>query len=506
MGIASFGDGFAPAEFIQNDFQWRDMLSWNHGKHAMKFGFDIFRDQENDLFDGPTQRPGYVFLNGSPTGLNPIFDFANDQPTLEPGINYDLRTGALSQQSIGLRSTNYGFFAQDDMKIKPNFSLNLGIRWDFNTSPNEVAGRTSSIILGSGSSLIDKIAGASVAIVPSLFPDHSIAYFAPRVSFAWDPTKQGKLSIRGGFGVFYERAPNIFWSDAVRNNPPFSAGVNADTRSATAPQPVYGLCQNATFPFNCPVPPPDQLPIGLNERGGALTNTSDIGGVDLAVRQAYTLSRFLGVQYAFTPNWVVEANYTGSLSLHQYVRNDHNRCLGCYDANGVPLRPNTFFNQINFGDNSGSASFNGATFSVLHRFSRSFSFQAGYTISRTYSTVDAPSPGRDSLNSPVYFPYGVDGQRSLASFDVPRAFTVHGIWELPKLAGQNAILRGVLGGWQLTGAASFQSGYPFTVTDCNHSLDGNANGNPDECVLPDVTTSEKSKTCGPSGWISGCRH
>src|SRR5213080_819982 len=209
-GLADFGDGFSPAEFIQNDFEWRDLLSWNHGKHAMKFGFDIFRDQENDLFDGPTQRPGYVFLNGSPTGLNPIFDFANDQPTLEPGINYDLRTGALSQQSIGLRSTNYGFFAQDDMKIKPNFSLNLGIRWDFNTSPNEVAGRTSSITLGSGSSLFEKITNASVAIVPSLFPDHSIAYFAPRVSFAWDPTKQGKLSIRGGFGVFYERAPNIF--------------------------------------------------------------------------------------------------------------------------------------------------------------------------------------------------------------------------------------------------------------------------------------------------------
>src|SRR5262249_40188323 len=56
MGIAGFGDGFAPAEFIQNDFQWRDLLSWNRGKHAMKFGFEIFRDQENDLFSGPTQR------------------------------------------------------------------------------------------------------------------------------------------------------------------------------------------------------------------------------------------------------------------------------------------------------------------------------------------------------------------------------------------------------------------------------------------------------------------
>src|SRR5205085_5370702 len=131
---------------------------------------------------GPTQRPGYVFQTGSPTGLNPIFDFANDQPTLEPGINFDLRTGALSQQSVGYRSTNFGFFGQDDWKVKPNLSINYGIRWDFNTSPNEVSQRTANIILGSGSTLFEQITNASVGLVKSLTPNHSIAYFAPRLS------------------------------------------------------------------------------------------------------------------------------------------------------------------------------------------------------------------------------------------------------------------------------------------------------------------------------------
>ncbi len=500
QGIENFGDGFSPAEFIQNDFEWRDLLSYNHGKHGMKFGLDIFRDQENDLFDGPTQRPSYIFLD---TNVSAIFNFANDNVQQQTPINFDLRTGALSQQSIGYRSTNFSFFGQDDWKLKPNLSINLGLRWDFNTSPKEEAGRTSSIILGSGTDLMQKIAGASVGIVKSLMPNHSIAYFAPRLSFAWDPTKQGKLSIRGGVGIFYERPPNIFWSDAVRSNPPFIASVLANALDPSAPQPVYGLCPNDHTPFNCPIPPPSQLPTGLNARGGSIACCSDIGGVDPATKQAYTISRFAGVQYSFTPNWMVEADYTGSLSVHQYVRTDRNICLGCFDpVSGVPIRPNSFFNAIRYGDNSAWAKYNGFTASVLHRFSQSFVFQAAYTVGKTTSVVDAPGLGRDSLLSPVYDPYNINGQRGPASFDIPHAFTMHGLWELPKLKGQNAAVRGILGSWQLGGTASLQGGYPFTVVDCNDTPTGLGSGGP--CILPDVASSARGTSCGKSGWIAGC--
>ena len=503
IGITSFGDGFAPAEFIQNDFQWRDLLSVNQGKHALKFGLDIFRDQENDLFDGPTQRPGFGFganpLNGN---LFSIFNFANDQATTEGSINYDLRSGALSQQSIGYRSSNFGFFGQDDWKIRPNLSVNLGLRWDFNTSPNEQAGRLSSVILGSGSTLMQKIAGASVGIVKSLTPNHSITYFAPRLSFAWDPNKQGKLSIRGGMGVFYIRPPNIFWSDAVRGNPPFIASVQASNSVAGAPTPNYGLCALDHTPFNCPLPPASQLPLGTNSRGGAANNASFIGGVDPAMKQAYQISRFLGVQYSFTANWILEADYTGSQSSHLYVRTDRNRCVGCFDpVSGAILQPNTFFTGgISYGDNSAWAHYNGANFSVLHRFSQSFTFQGAFTVARTISVVDAPGLGRDSLLSPVFDAYNINAQRGPATFDIPRAFTMHGIWELPKLSNQHRAVRAVLGGWQWTGTASLQSGYPFTVVDCGHSPDGGAS-----CIIPDVASGVKDKTCGRNTWRNtGC--
>ena len=499
-GIASFGasNGFSPAKFIQNDFEWRDVLSFNHGKHAWKAGVDIFRDQENDQFDGPTQRPGYVFFD---TSVPAVFNFANDQPQLEPGINFDLRTGGLSRESIGYRSTAFGFFGQDDWKVKPNFSLNLGLRWDFNSNPNEQSGQMSTILFGSGTTLMDKIANASVGIVPNVIKNHKIAYFAPRVSFAWDPTKKGKLSIRGGIGVFYERMPNIFWSDAIRANPPFIAGITADSTNPAAPQPVYALCALDHSPFNCPIPAPSELPTGLNARGGSIACCSDIGGVDPDVKQAYTISRFAGVQYSFTANWMLEVNYTGSQSVHQYVRTDRNRCVGCFDpTSGTPIRPNSFFNLISYGDNSGWAHYNGATFSILHRFSQSFTFQGAFTVGKTTSVVDAPGPGRDSLLAPVYDPYNINAQAGPAAFDIPRAFTMHGLWELPKLSAQNAAVRGVLGSWQLSGTASLQGGYPYTVVDCNHSPTGNGGS----CVLPDVSSSAKGTSCGRSGFVAGC--
>jgi len=497
---AGFGNGFAPAEFIQNDFHWRDVLSFTHGKHGFKAGLEVFRDQENDLFNGPQLRPSYQFSNNSATGkINSIFDFANDQPASEGNINFDLRTGGPAFQDVGYRSTTYGFFLQDDYKVKSNLSINAGIRWDFSSNPNEVNDRMTNIILGSGSSLLQQVQGASVQVVPNLFKTHRIGYFAPRLGFAWDPTKQGKLSIRGGMGVFFNRWPNKVWSDPTRGNPPFEAGTSA-TLGAAGPQPAYGLCALATNPFNCTIP--TGLPIGVNARGGALDNSSSIGGTIPDLRNSYNIGRFLGVQYALTPSWVFEGNYTGSHDVHLYVNTDMNRCFGCFDpvsGSRIGFQPNPFFVAINLTNNAGWSYHNGGTFSVLHRFSKGSTFQAAYTFGRTISNVDAPTPGHDSSFGTVYYPYDPSLQKGPAAFDVPQALTLHGVWELPRLADANGITRGVLGGWQLTGSASFQGGYPYTVQDCNHSPDGGVT-----CDLPNVTAAAKGKNCDRSQFLNGC--
>jgi len=519
-----FGTGFAPAEFLQNDFHWRDVLSYNHGKHAWKGGLEIFRDQENDLFSGPQLRPAYSFINSSPTGaVNALFDFANDAPFQEGNINFDLTTGQPAEQNVGYRSTTYGFFVQDDYKVKSNLSINAGLRWDFSSNPNEVNGRLTNIILGSGSNLEEQVEGASVAVVPNLLKNHRIGYFAPRLGFAWDPTKQGKLSIRGGLGVFFNRWPNKVWSDAVRGNPPFEGGPITATLGQT-PAPAYGLCQLAVNPFNCDIP--TGLPVGVNPRGGALPGAgiSSIGGTLPDLKYSYNIARFIGVQYAITPNWIAEGDYTGSHDVHLYVNTNENRCLGCFSPfNGqqtytnpvsgatTNYEPNPYFLAINLTTNSGWSYYNGGSFSILHKFSQSFTLQAAYTVGHTVSNVDSVIAGHNSAYGTVYNPYNPSAQGGPAAFDIKNGFTLHGVWELPKLSTMNPAVRSVLGSWQFTGSTSLQSGYPYTVQDCNHSPDGiyniedgDSNSGGADCDLPTVAPSYLGHGCSKEDFIRGC--
>lgn len=452
-GLAGFGTGFAPAVFIQNDFHWRDVLSMVHGKHTFKAGADIFDDQENDLFSATQQRPSYFFNN--------VFDFANDKPLQEFGINFDMRNGGPAFQDLEYRVKTYGFFFQDDWKVLKNLSINSGLRWDFSSNPVENHGRLAQVLLGSGTTFEQQIANASVGIVPSLLRNHRIWYFAPRLGFAYAPFKSQKLSVRGGFGVFYDRWPNIVWSDATRFNPPFESGITANALDPTGPQPVFGLCSTNTAPFTCAVPPGVTGFAGLNSRGGSPTNLSAIGGTAPDLKQAYSINRFFGLQYAITPNWVAEADYIGSNNIHLYTMFDRNRCAGC----GFNGRPNPFFSSITYTDNSGWSRYNGGTFTLTKKPTHGLSFQVAYTIGKTVSVLDATGPGRDSSQAPVIDAYNLNAQRGLSSFDIPQALSFYTVWDLPKLAATNRWLRGVAGGWEIGTVTSLQAGYPATVID-----------------------------------------
>lgn len=484
-----FGNGFAPAVFIQNDWTWRDVISINRGKHAVKAGVEIFRDQENDLFSGPQQRPGYEFLN--------IFDFAADRVLNQNGINYDLRDGTPAFQDVQYRVTTYGFFAQDNWKVKKNFSLNLGLRWDFSSNPYEKNGRMSTIKLGSGSTFQQRIANASVGIVPNLFETHRIGYFAPRFSFAWSPTRlENRLSVRGGMGVFMSRWPNIAWSDRIRANPPFQAGITASTQTPAGPQPVYGLCRLEVSPFNCLFP--SGLRTGVNERGGPIGSRAAIGGTAPDLRYAYTINRFFGIQYAFTSNWILEADYLGSQAVHLYTNADRNRFAGDLSFDGVRDRLNPFFAGISYTDNSGWAHYNGGTVSLRKRFSQGYTLMSSFTFGKAISVQDATGVGRDSLQSPIVDAYNINGQRGLAAFDISKRLSFSFVYNVPNNLFGKRLTNTLLGSWQLGAIGNFQDGYPLWV---RAGQDINGDGN--NFDVPDTPSFGNSKSTNRSDFING---
>jgi hypothetical protein len=460
-----FGNGFAPALFIQNDWNWRDVLSINRGTHALKVGVEIFRDQENDLFSGPQQRPGYEFLN--------IFDFAADAVRDQNGVNYDPRDGTTAFQDVQYRVTTYGLFVQDNWKVKNNFSLNLGLRWDFSSNPYEKNGRMSTIKMGSGSTFQERLTNASVGVVPNLFEKHRIGYFAPRLSFAWTPAGlENRMSIRGGMGVFMSRWPNIAWSDRIRANPPFQAGINASTQTPDGPQPAYGLCRLDVTPFNCTFPA--GLRIGVNERGGPIGARAAIGGTAPDLRYAYTINRFFGIQYAFTSNWILEANYLGSQAVHLYTNTDRNRFAGDFSFDGVLDRLNPFFAGMSYTDNSGWSHYDGGTVSLNKRFNRGYTFMTSFTFGKAISVQDATGVGRDSLQSPIVDANNINAQRGPAAFDIPKRLSLSFVYEVPKTLTGSRFANTVLGNWQLGATGSFQDGYPFWVV-AGQDLNGDGN-------------------------------
>jgi hypothetical protein len=484
-----FGNGFAPALFIQNDWNWRDVLSVNRGNHSLKLGVEIFRDQENDQFSGPQQRPNYDFRN--------LFDFAADMPVVENNVNYDLRDGTPSFQDVQYRVTTFGFFVQDNWKVKKNFSLNLGLRWDFSSNPNEKNGRMSNIVLGSGSTFQQQIANASVRIVPELFETHRKAYFAPRFSFAWTPSLfENRMSVRGGIGVFMQRWPNIAWSDRIRGNPPFQSAITASLDNPTGPQPVYGLCKLDVAPFNCLFP--TGLRIGVNERGGPIGARAGIGGTAPDLRYAYTINRFFGIQYAFTSNWILEADYLGSQAVHLYVNTNRNRFAGdlSFDANLDRLNP--FFAGISYTDNSGWSHYNGGTVSLNKRFNRGYTFATSFTFGKTLSVQDSTGVGRDSLQSPIIDANNINGQRGLAAFDISKRLSFNLVYDVPKNFFGSRFANAVLGNWQLGVIASFQDGYPLWIT-AGQDLNGDGGG-PD---APDMPAFGNSRNTDRSDFLNG---
>ena len=471
-GITGFGDGFSPVGFAQNDFMFRDLLSITHGKHALKTGFEWYHNEDYAPFTIPDNRQ-------QAWGFDTIFDFANDAPDNYGTVSFDPNTGGPGNNNRYFLDSTYGAFIQDDWKVAPNLTLNLGLRWDATSNPSEAHGNLSTLTLGQGSSLLEQVEGISVGLNPDVskrrpFIDHKKTYFAPRVGFAYRPDGLPNWSVRGGFGIFFDRGGNTNWSDTETANPPITGSFNASVHTPTSPQPpAFGLCAASVFPYNCPLP--DGL-VGtlppLNPRGG-YGDFGGIGGPDPHLKMAYMETAFFGIQHSFKSNWLVEADYIFSNSIHEYLITNQNRVDGInnivYLGNGnysetLGQRPNPYFANINYASNQAQSNYNGFTTFVRKQFSQGFSFQVAFTAQKTLDLASAvPGVQKGAENATVIDAYNVPAQRGLSAQDTPKQLSYNGLWQIPTPGIDNKWARGFLGGWQISALGTLMSGFPATV-------------------------------------------
>ena len=472
--LSQFSSAFGfvlPLDFRLHTYQLYDALSTTQGNHGIKIGGEVRLFRENSDF--PT------FLKPLVT-FEDILDFADDE-VLTIQARVDPTTGQSTGTYRRFRTSEFGLFVQDDWKLTPRLTLNVGLRYDNFGTLTEKDNKLSTLVSSSPS-----LADARIVQVDRLY-ERDNNNFAPRLGFAWDPTGDGKWAVRGGAGLFYSRIWTNF-SGNSRFNPPFSLAVTLSADAGQNPSAVYRLGFTGDPAFARP----------LDARGGSTALRPAAQTIDQNLRAPYTTQWFLGVQRQLPGNWMAEVNYLGSTGRKLLLRQEINR------FNGDRLdrrtdRVNQSFSSITHGFNAVSSIYNGLATQLQKRFSNGYTVQAAYTFSRSIDTDSEPFGGGAGELQGTMDVTNIRLDRGLSAFDATHRFAANFIYEVPFFRNTPGLAGSLLGGWQVGGIVSLQSGFPFTVTTSeDYNLDGVFADRPDVLVALDRVVGH-----GPHDFLNG---
>jgi outer membrane receptor protein involved in Fe transport len=455
-----------PGVFAENTFEFRDTLRWVQGSKVWSFGVEVRKEQDNNDLSGGS-RPLFTFAG--------LFNFANDAPLFYQ-INADPRTGGPAASQRYFRTSTYAAFVQNDWKVRPNLTLNLGLRWEDFTPLTEKEGRLSNLVLGPTDAT--GLTAATIQIVDRLYPPDR-NNFAPKVGFAWTPNwgeslgglfNENKLVLRGGFGVAYNRVPIVLFANS-RGNPPFLAryriccGTSAQDFSTpfAGGQILYALGANNS-PFSFPANP--ALRLTFNPATGIPTNAGgdkqvEVYGAPAEVPTPYVYTYSLEGQYSLPGRLTAEVGYQGSAG-RKMVRLVNQRFI-------YPNDPGSFFaSGVFFPTPDTTSSYNALIARLTRRLGQGFQFDAHYRWAKSIDVTSNEGPGAPT--NPT-FPLDVREERGPSDYDVRHHFVGSGLWELPIFRNRNDALGSILGGWQLSTIVTAHTGFPWTpVTgDCPSS-------------------------------------
>lgn len=457
---ANFGAP-GPSVFDQWTYNVKDKLTKVYKSHTLKFGGELTRLEYLD--EAPwSARPDWNFHN--------MWDLLNDAPYSEGG-NFNPLTGEASAVRKDLRQSFFGLFVQDDYKLRPNLTINMGLRWDYFQPLHDKAGQISTVQLGSGAAALT---GMRLRLGGDLYsaPKDN---FGPQLGFAWSPTMlHDKTVVRGGFGVAFNALEEAITTNG-RFNPPLVSSVsiccsayNANGVYVPDTNILYAIPSSTSSFFGYPANPSTVTTFGSNNlpTSGAPVQVT---GFPANLPTAYTYRYSLEVQEDLGHQWVATLGYQGSTSHHltrQYNLN------WVYAAQGVTMNP--FVNSVDWYADDANANFNALLAGLRHQFARSFEVDAQYRWSRAM----------DDGSQPYYEdPYQYYPQESWgrSDYDVKSAFKLYGVWSPTIFHGSRGWLEKVAGGWSLSGILNVHSGFPWTPlysngTNCNLIYQGSGLG------------------------------
>ena len=433
-GCCSLGSATNPQGGTQNLFQYADEVNWSVGHHQVYVGLEVDRLQFNGT---------WVLFNGgsySFTGLYSGNHLTGARQQLGPGLA-DLLLGYPSSASGGqgvpsgaFRETDLGAYIQDDWKVSPKLTLNLGLRYQYFQPTHDKWNKAAIYDLATNTNN------------PGTW-DANFLNFGPRVGLAY--ALRDDTVLRAGFGIYFNQQPYNFLQFLIANPPNYS--LQSVTLTAANPVPVTNVfVANPTESSQSPFTEGQQMP------------TPYVGQWNL------------GIQHSFGSKLLGQVNYVGNSSHHEPLRLNPNQAVQD-PTNRIPLnlrRPYPNIGDVYGQYNIQNANYHSLQASAQYRFNTGFSLKANYTWSRAMDIADAgatlPVNGLDAYGSS----YGP------ANFDRTQVFSALYTYELPFGAGRRWLngmgwfSNQVLGGWQVSGITVLQTGLPFGITATDLSNTG----------------------------------
>jgi hypothetical protein len=410
-GLKRFGpQSSANLRLVQNVFSFQDDLVHTLGRHTIKAGALAEHYQDNMV--NPTFSLGiYRFAN--------LSSFLRNVPANFVGLTPD------AQFDRYWRFTLFGLYAQDDYQVTPHLTVNAGLRYEFTTMPEDKYGRDSAL----------PDLTASQPTLGRLYEGPSHTNISPRAGFAWDVFGDGRTSLRGGYGLYYNTNSHQNLIVTVTNPP-------------ATPRPVI---VNPTFP-NPPF-----------NRAGAISIRPMQWDIETPRVHVFNVN----MQREIWGQATVMVGYAGSRGQNLYRSNDVNTARPTTQADGtvfIPLgtlRPNTSFSTIELKSSDGESWYNAMIIDVRRRFSHGFSLQSSYTLSKSEDTTQASTFFSDATNgTTTAFPEYIPGyNKGLSDFDTRHNWVVNFSVDIPGVQGAG----GILNGWQASGIWNMRSGQPLTV-------------------------------------------
>jgi hypothetical protein len=386
-----------------------DDLTWTRGRHMVKVGVEIRRVQLNQ---GNTEAGTIAFASTA------AFD-ANQVSTAT--LNGTLPVN-------GLRKTQYFGYIQDEFKLRPTLTLNLGLRYSFFNIFHEVLGRANPFDFATCGPQGFCGVGASFGKPNYLDVD-------PRVAFAWSPAKSGKTVMRAGFGVYHEDG------QLDDQNLPISNEVFA-----------YSLSNKTTPNLTYPITP------FLTSTQGIVSPRDD----DRLRKDTYVEQWGLSVQQALPADFVSTFSYVGSKGVHLLTLSDVNMVNPLTNTQPYPK-----FGQVSWRGNKDGSDYEGFSAAVMRSFSRGLLLSANYMWSHEIDDGSNGSGDGDSL-----VPQNVACpacERASGIWDARHVLNANGVYELPfgpgkRFLNERGVIGNIVGSWEMASTVIARTGFPVNVT------------------------------------------